>query len=658
MPNATDTTQNVAVSTAASGRAPILAKNVIFLLPDGFGPAADTGYRWFKGEGAAEPIWNQYLKARVETGSADNPVTDSAASATAYATGVKTYNGGVGVDAAGNEVPSVLDMASQAGKATGIVSTAAIWDASPAAFAASNVDRGNAGEITQEYIDNNELDVILGGGRAAFGDDTDQDGQTTIQEARAHGFDYITTGAELAGYDGDKLLGLFNDQDLVAPIGGGSTGERPNGEPSLAEMTQAALNVLENDTDGFFLFVEEEGTDTWGHADDAGAVFNAAASFEQAWQVARDYAEAHPDTLIVSVADHETGGMTLELSNVRLPTLYQSFKATYEQIGTAILEGVTVLGSGADQATINGAVNTIVSDLTGGAVTLTDAEIGAILGAADEDAAYAALAETLNARGGIDFSTTGHTAVDVPLYAFGPGAELFNGVIDNTAVAGQVAQAMGLSLSEEPTDPNGDGSIRGTTGDDRLSGTDEDDTIRGVAGNDRLDGRAGDDQLIGGQGDDRLDGRTGDDRLNGGAGEDRLNGQNGDDRLVGGAGDDRLDGGAGDDRLMGDAGDDRLAGGDGDDRLTGGAGADRLEGGDGDDVFIFAQGSGSDRVMDFVSGEDSMRFEGGLFADFDALTSASEQIGGDLLISLDDGGQIRIGSFALSALNQGDFLFV
>ena len=649
MSNGTGITSEQAVVMAGSAASPATAKNVIFLLPDGFGPAADTGYRWFKGEGASDSIWEDYLRSHVQTDSADNPVTDSAASATAYATGLKTFNGGVGVDAEGNEVVSVLDLASQAGKATGIVSTAAIWDASPAAFAASNPDRGNAGAITQEYIDNDDLDVILGGGRAAFQQDTDGDGQTTLQEAQARGFDYITTGSGLAGYDGDRLLGLFNEQDMAPPIGGTSLGERPNGEPSLAEMTRAALNVVENDEDGFFLFVEEEGTDSWGHANDAATTFHSGASFEQAWQVALDYAKAHPDTLIVSVADHETGGMTLELGNDRLPSVFQDFQATYEEMGTAILAAISDLGENPAPAAVNETVNAIVSDLTGGAVTLTDAEIGSILGAADQDAAYAVLAETLNARGGIEFSTTGHTAVDVPLYAYGPGSERFSGVVDNTVVGQWVAEAMGLSLPSEPTDPGGEsGVIRGTSGDDRLAGTGEDDVIRGLLGDDRLDGRAGDDNLVGG---------AGDDRLVGGDGDDRLNGRAGDDRLVGDAGDDRLAGHDGDDRLLGGNGDDRLAGGDGDDRLVGGAGNDRLDGGDGDDVFVFAAGSGADRVSGFTSGEDTLRFEDDLFADFDAFTDASAQVGDDVLVSLDDDGQIRIEGVMMSALHQDDFHF-
>src|SRR5262245_3683015 len=100
-------------------------KNVIFLVPDGFGSAQQEAYRWFKGAESA-PVWEDGFQAMVRTGSANSPTTDSAAAATAFATGVKTNNGAVGVDADGNPLVSILTLASDSGKATGIVSTAAV----------------------------------------------------------------------------------------------------------------------------------------------------------------------------------------------------------------------------------------------------------------------------------------------------------------------------------------------------------------------------------------------------------------------------------------------------------------------------------------------------------------------------------------------------
>ena len=173
----------------------------------------------------------------------------------------------------------------------------------------------------------------------------------------------------------------------------------------------------------------------------------------------------------------------------------------------------------------------------------------------------------------------------------------------------------------------GDGARFDLRGDDRVSlagGADRwwagagDDLVRGEEGLDTLWGGRGADRLLGGSGDDRLHGGSGDDLLLGGSGHDRLLGNAGRDVLKGGPGEDVLKGGAGADRLhgrddadrlFGGGGADRLWGGGGDDRLDGGGGRDTLTGGSGRDVFAFADGSGDDRVLDFVAGRDRLEID-------------------------------------------------
>lgn len=592
------------LSAMADAAAPAPAKNVIFMVPDGFGDAQATAYRYFKG-GAADPVWEDGRQAMVRTGSASSAVTDSAAAATAYATGVKTVNGAVAVDVEGTPLISVLDLASDAGKATGIVSTDVVAGATLAAFAASNADRDNRDEIAQEYIDNGDLDVILGGGRESFRLDPDRDGESTRQEAQAAGFEYVATRDELRASDGDRLLGLFNYGPLELPIGGRS------GEPSLAEMAEAALGRLSRDEDGFFLVVEEAGTDIWGHANDASAVMRSAQAYENAVRIARDYAEANPGTLVISVADHETGGMSLDVGEGRTPAAFRTYEATYAEMLVAILDSIADLGFDIGGGAIVERFRATVFDLTGGAVSLTEAEIASVLDARSLDDANGAFSAVMNARGGIVYETTSHTSADVPLYAFGTGAERYDGVIDNTTVGAWLAEAMGLAL---PADQQGGGPNR----------------IGGTAGDDGLVGAGANDAISGGRGDDALIGRAGDDRLSGGDGNDRLSGGDGNDGLSGGKCDDRLRGGFGD---------------------------DLLQCGGGSDAFVFRESVGSDRIEDFAVGEDVVLLKDGLLAGFDAVLAASRQSGDDVVIRLDDVSDIRIEGLTLEMLQSVAFTY-
>ena len=417
-----------------------LATNVIFIVPDGFGDVAAEAYELYKG---SDPVWKSGFQAHVRTASASSAVTDSAAAATAYATGVKTSNGSVAVDTEGNALVSILSLAHDAGKSTGIVTTDVVTGATPAAFAASEDDRDDTAEIAQDYIDRDELTIILGGGREDFRADPDRDGMTTLREAEAAGFDYVTTADQLDASESERVLGLFNFGPLGLPVGNRSS------EPTLAEMTDAALDRLDADEDGFFLVIEAAGTDTWGHANDAASVMRAAAEYENAMQVALDYAASNPGTLVVTVADHETGGMRLDPDSDRTPAAFRPYEAPYVEMFYEAMEAVADLGFSLSPRSIIRAVRDTIFDLTGGLVRLERDEILSILDASSVEEAVLELGSLLNARGGVEYTTTGHTGADVSLHAFGPGADLLEGSVDNTEVGQWLAAAMGLSFPEE-----------------------------------------------------------------------------------------------------------------------------------------------------------------------------------------------------------------
>ncbi|MBB5751157.1 beta strand repeat-containing protein [Prosthecomicrobium pneumaticum] len=195
---------------------------------------------------------------------------------------------------------------------------------------------------------------------------------------------------------------------------------------------------------------------------------------------------------------------------------------------------------------------------------------------------------------------------------------------------------------------------------DTVTGGNGDETLDGGAGDDVVKGGAGNDAVTGGTGDDTVDGGSGDDVVDGGAGTDTVRGGSGGDTARGGAGDDAIDGGSGDDLLFGDAGRDTIAGGSGDDTIEGGADDDVLSGGSGHDVFVFAAGFGHDRVTDFSlsgSSADVIAFADDLFADFAAVLGAADQVGRDVVITIDDATSLTLANVKLAALAADDFRF-
>ncbi|HEY8395139.1 MAG TPA: alkaline phosphatase [Thermaerobacter sp.] len=345
--------------------------------------------------------------ASVLTHSANSLVTDSAAAATAMATGVKTVNGAVGVDAAGKAVPTVLERAKAAGKAVGLVTTSYITDATPAAFAAHVTNRDDTTAIAAQMLERG-VDVILGGGENDFlpadqngcypqpGKRTD--GRDLMAEARSQGYTTICRADELdelAGRPVKKVLGLFADGDLFpalyqeAGAAAGDDGGKSGGDvPSLATMTARAIEVLARNPKGFFLLVEEEGTDELAHARDVAGAVRAARGLDAAVEVALRFARDRRDTLVIVVGDHETGGLAI-------------------------------------QGTGNGY-------------------------SSDPQAPCPAGAEgPFQTPGGQAFClsqvTAAHTGQPVPIAAYGPGAARVTGVLDNTDVARIMLAAMGLN---------------------------------------------------------------------------------------------------------------------------------------------------------------------------------------------------------------------
>jgi alkaline phosphatase len=316
----------------ASGDEEDDARSVIFVNGDGMaGAHRDAGrldQEGFDGQLAMDSL----AVAGLQTTDPRDPletVTDSAAGASAWATGVKTFNGGVSVDVDGNPLPTIGAQAAAAGLATGLVTTAQVTDATPAAFFSSTTDRALQDEIARQYLEDSKPQVILGGGEDWWlpaGDEGVFPGRTgdaedpevsrsqqgdLLAHAEGLGYEYVSDAAGLAAAEGDQLLGLFANEEMFQMHEEGLGDEYSPAVP-LADMTAKALDVLSEDEDGFFLLVEEEGVDEMAHHNNGIRMLQALRALDDAVQVAREYVAEHPDTLLIVTGDHETGGLTIE----------------------------------------------------------------------------------------------------------------------------------------------------------------------------------------------------------------------------------------------------------------------------------------------------------------------------------------------------------
>jgi len=305
------------------------AKNIIFMVPDGMGLANVTAARIFKNGLNGEPLSFERLPVigYQRTHSANSTVTDSAAAASAWACGEKFINGEIschsGGECSSEQMPTILEIAKTRGKATGLVVTSAITDATPAAFGSHIKSRSCATEIARQYIEETEVDLLLGGGiglNIAPCTMSPQDIQALIDKAQnIHGYTYVDTKAEVQAAiitGKKKILGLFTEnykspeRYRVEPWVG-----YPDTEPTLTEMTGAALDILEEENNGFFLLVEGSQIDWANHGHDVNGQIGETLAFEEAVQVVINWINESPlrkdQTLLIVALDHETGGFAI-----------------------------------------------------------------------------------------------------------------------------------------------------------------------------------------------------------------------------------------------------------------------------------------------------------------------------------------------------------
>ncbi|MBT2384592.1 alkaline phosphatase [Streptomyces sp. ISL-11] len=338
------------VPALSAGHGAKKAKNVILLIGDGMGDSEITLARDYTVGAAGRlnmdkfPLTGAYTTYSVDKDGKPDYVTDSAASGTGWATGQKTVNGRIS-KSPGTDKPmtTILELAQRNGLATGSVTTAELTDATPAVLASHATDRscagpadmkacpndtiakGGPGSIAEQSV-GHKVDVLLGGGKARFDQKITEGrykGLTVTEQARKLGYDVVTDDKGLkSARAGKPVLGLFAPGNVPvewtgkAAAQGGTDAqrcvtanpERKAGTPSLDDQTRKALQLLEakqkGSKKGFFLQVEGASIDKRDHAADPCGQIGETAALDRAVKVARAYAAAHPDTLVVTTADH------------------------------------------------------------------------------------------------------------------------------------------------------------------------------------------------------------------------------------------------------------------------------------------------------------------------------------------------------------------
>lgn len=328
----------------AGAEAPV--KNVILLIGDGLGINQVTAAR-LSLEGGASAVLN--LDTMPYTGfsinyAANNLVTDSAAAATALATGYRTDTGRLGTLPDGTAVRSIMLKAKEQGLSTGVVATVKITDATPAAFLVNADHRALERDVAAAVLEA-APDVLLGGGADTFGINPftkKPKSNALIHRALEMGYTFVADRDGLLNLEITpemKLIGLFIGGDMSFEL------TRLPTEPSLLEMAQRALELVSQNPQGFFLVVEGSRIDRAAHTNSIKEMVGEVLMFDQVVGLALEFAREHPGTLVVVTADHETGGLTITGGQPSGANVTYSWAATAH---TASMVPIYAFGPGAE----------------------------------------------------------------------------------------------------------------------------------------------------------------------------------------------------------------------------------------------------------------------------------------------------------------------
>ena len=416
-----------------------LAKNVIFMVSDGMGMGTlSAAVDYLQLVQQRESNWLRMyqelpvVRSLCETHSVTGLVTDSAAAASCWGIGERVHNGALNVTPDGRKPVTLMQKMKVARKRTGLVTTATATHATPAGFVTNVTARENQKTVAFQYLERG-VDVILGGGSEYFGN-------SLVAAYRKVGYTHVTNRTQLLSHVGSgPLLGLFSKHYIPLEVDRLNHPELIATVPTLAEMSQVALNTLRGGPEGFFLLIEGGRVDHAAHANDAlGAILDQIA-FDDAIATVLKFIDSNPDTLMIITTDHGTGGLQVngvgtEDFDSKLPS-YSDTNATFLRLAKFNRSLEQIKLESKDFKKPHEYQGLLVEATK---LNFKSADLAKVIN-------LKTLTEALPKYTSVGFTSQNHTGEMVEFCAYGPGAALFTPFLRNDQVHAKLLRATGLA---------------------------------------------------------------------------------------------------------------------------------------------------------------------------------------------------------------------
>lgn len=412
-------------------------RNLIMVIGDGMGYPYLHAYRYFKdGRGMTDradiehTIFDRYLVGSASTYPADDTlVTDSAASATTLSSGVKTYNGAIGLDPNREPVKHMMQYANERGMLTGAVATTRVTHATPAAFFTHVESRRMESDIADQYASRDEdgnwrFDLLVGSGTRFFVREGDEDNEAVdhLSYFRNNGMRVAESYEALQTQQRLPLIALLHDDVFPYVI---------DDEKRLKPLVQESLRLLNSADKPYVLMIEAAMIDWCGHGNDIGCAMHEMAELDQLLEFLIPYVEEQGDTALVVTADHSTGGLTLGADGhyqFRVQEINRQGRAL-RTMATELMDMPWIDWEDYIEKHLPYPLSTEQQEAI--------AKVAEYEGDNHRNAINDVLRDILNYHTRAGWTTSGHTGEDVPVIAAGPWADYFRGTQDHSDIAHQ-----------------------------------------------------------------------------------------------------------------------------------------------------------------------------------------------------------------------------